>query len=100
MEDKQVRKYYKGLIYTKCPYYMGEARQHIKCEGYVFGTVTATCFYSENQKQRHQREYCFNINRYRDCPQCVFIDVKYKQIEEGLREEDTDIPEESDDDAL
>lgn len=91
MSRSQTPRYYKGVVLTQCPYYISEADTHIDCEGYNGNTLTSTYFKSEESKKRFQKEYCFDPNRYSDCSHCILIDAKYKLIEQGLMEDETEL---------
>lgn len=79
---------YKGYTLSKCPYYIREGLNYIVCEGYEGGSRAVKSFKTEANKERHQLHYCFDINGYCDCSQCILLEVKQKLIYKGLREGD------------
>ena len=65
-----------GSSGIKCPFYKGEKKSIIKCEGAVTSVCTQ-CFRNETKKELYKREYCSTF-KHEDCPYYKILNPKYK----------------------
>lgn len=67
--------YGKNEAEVRCGFYRGEARQTMRCEGFVDGTELMQTFVSEVQKEYFQEKNCCKIES--DCPIRAALLKKY-----------------------
>lgn len=63
---------------VRCPFYQGENKRNIRCEGLTAGTATLTEF-PEGGKLKFKRRFC--DRSYNICPLCDTLRKKYEARE-------------------
>lgn len=61
---------------VKCPFYKGESKNIIKCEGAINDICTQP-FRSKKKKEIHKSEYCNTFNC-KECPYYKMLNQKYE----------------------
>ncbi len=54
--------------YVMCPFYLGQNRKKIHCEGIAEGVTVHAVFMSSEQKDEYVKAYCNSITRCCECP--------------------------------
>ncbi len=67
---------YYGSEDVQCPFYKGETKNSLKCEG-VFALSCINNFTDKAAKNRHKEQYC--NAKYQKCPHCKALMFKYAQ---------------------
>lgn len=68
-------------VLVECPFYMGEGKDYIACEGVIKGTVDKHFFKNKNDKNLFENSVCSS-----DCgKQCVHYKRVNELYERGLR---------------
>lgn len=62
-------------IYAKCPFFVGDSRTAVRCEGGAQGRIIIQKFASEEEKRRFQKRYCFDESCW--CEIAALIREKY-----------------------
>ena len=65
-----------GSARAVCPYYLGEQKNHISCEGLVKGTKLNVVFQSGDKKKSFKRDNCETFRG--SCPIRELLEVKYR----------------------
>ena len=66
-----------------CPFYHQEQPTKIHCDGFSTENTVQISFKTKEDKIRHRKNYCLNLQNHKQCPIYEAISTQY---EEGLDE--------------